>query len=227
MTTTLRHLAALTLAALPILGSTPAHSAQPTEPHRMTLAKAIDALPLAAEARDGYVRTAFKHWVDADHDRCTTRAEVLISESRTEPMVEGTCKVTSGTWFSYYDGQTLTNPKGLDIDHMVPLAEAWDSGASQWTPKHREAYANDLDAEQSLVAVTAKSNRSKSDQDPAQWLPPLADARCTYAADWTATKLRWGLAADRTEVAALEKVAGGCGRQEVEYVLAPEDTFTV
>ncbi|MEU5772755.1 HNH endonuclease family protein [Streptomyces venezuelae] len=226
--TTLRGITAAALVALPVLAAAPAHSASSgLEPQRLTLSEAIEALPLATESREGYVRTAFKHWIDEDKDKCTTRAEVLISESRTEPVIEGKCKVTSGTWFSYYDGQTLADPKGLDIDHMVPLAEAWDSGASQWTPDRREDYANDLDSERSLVAVTAKSNRSKADQDPAQWLPPLADAYCTYAADWTATKLRWSLTVDKAEVAALRKLADGCGRQEVEYVKAAEDAATV
>lgn len=67
------------------------------------------------------------------------------------------------------------------------LAEAWDSGASEWTAERREQYANDLGSERSLVAVTARSNRSKSDKDPAQWLPPAAAAQCTYASDWVAT----------------------------------------
>lgn len=216
------------LLALPVLAGAPATAAPAAPaPHRLSLSEAVEALPLAAESRQGYVRTAFKHWGDADHDRCSTRAEVLIAESRTKPVIEGKCKVSSGTWYSYYDGQTVTDPKALDIDHMTPLAEAWDSGASQWSPARREDYANDLGAETSLVAVTAKSNRSKADQDPAQWLPPLADARCTYAADWTATKLRWGLTADKAEVAALEKLAQGCGQQQVEYVKAPEDTASV
>ncbi|MGV2916332.1 hypothetical protein [Streptomyces alfalfae] len=57
----------------------------------------------------------------------------------------------------------------------------------------------------------------------AQWLPPLADAYCTYAADWTATKLRWGLTVDKAEAAALRKLAEGCGQQDVEYVPAPEN----
>ncbi|MFF1378703.1 HNH endonuclease family protein [Streptomyces sp. NPDC058308] len=213
------------LLALPALAAAPAPSAPAApEPHRLSLAKAIDKLPRATESREGYIRTSFKHWVDADHDSCSTRAEVLIAESRTKPTVEGACKVTGGRWYSYYDGKTLTEPRALDIDHVVPLAEAWDSGASTWTPKHRQDYANDLTADRSLVAVTAKSNRAKADKDPAQWLPPLADARCTYAADWTATKLRWSLTANKAEVTALEKLAEECGRQEVEYVKAPADT---
>ncbi|GGR73341.1 hypothetical protein GCM10010220_26890 [Streptomyces parvulus] len=89
--------------------------------------------------------------------------------------MEAGCKVSSGE-SSCQDGVTVTAPGGLDIDHMVPLAEARGSGASAWTTKHREAYANDLEAERSLVAVTARTNRSKADQDPADWLPPLAMA---------------------------------------------------
>ncbi|MGN9821512.1 HNH endonuclease family protein [Streptomyces sp. SD11] len=187
----------------------------------LPLAAAVQLLPTAVESREGYQRSSFKHWVDADRDTCNSRAEVLIAESRTEPAIEARCKVTAGQWYSYYDGVTLTAPGGLDIDHMVPLAEAWDSGASTWTPARREAYANDLDAEPSLVAVTARTNRSKADQDPADWQPPLADARCTYAADWVATKLRWQLAADEREHAALTELAEGCGQETVDYEPAP------
>ncbi|MFE9855628.1 HNH endonuclease family protein [Streptomyces sp. NPDC005780] len=203
--------AALTL--LPLLAATPAQA----QADVLTFADGVQQLPLAAESRDGYKRTAFKHWVDADKDSCNTRAEVLIAESRIPATVEASCKVTAGSWYSYYDGVTLTAPGGLDIDHMVPLAEAWDSGASQWSAARRQAYANDLDADRSLVAVTAKTNRSKSDQDPSTWLPPLADARCTYAADWVSTKLRWGLTVDQPEAAALADLAETCGQQVIEY----------
>ncbi|MBQ0850559.1 HNH endonuclease [Streptomyces sp. BH-SS-21] len=212
-----RGLLAAAFLALPL--AAPAAAAQHAAP--LPLAEAVDLLPSGVESRDGYQRTSFKHWVDADRDGCSTRMEVLIAESRTEPTVEAGCKVTAGMWFSYYDGVTLTAPGGLDIDHMVPLAEAWDSGASAWTAARREAYANDLDAERSLVAVTARTNRSKSDQDPADWTPPLADARCTYTADWVATKLRWQLAVDDRERGALTELAAGCGQETVDYEPAP------
>lgn len=209
---TARGLAAAALAALPLFSATPVQAAEP-----LSLADAVRQLPLADESREGYERTSFKHWVDADKDSCNTRMEVLIAESRVEPTVVDRCRVVAGEWYSYYDGVTLTAPGGLDIDHMVPLAEAWDSGASGWTAARREAYANDLDAGRSLVAVTARSNRSKSDQDPSTWLPPLADARCTYAADWVSTKLRWGLTVDQAEADALAELAEGCGQETVEY----------
>ncbi|MFD9877065.1 HNH endonuclease family protein [[Kitasatospora] papulosa] len=218
ITNVVRGLAAAALTLVPLLAATPAQAAEIT-----TLADGVRVLPLAAESRTGYERSSFKHWVDADKDSCNTRMEVLIAESRIALTVEAGCKVTAGEWYSYYDGLTLTAPGGLDIDHMVPLAEAWDSGASQWTPARREAYANDLDAERSLVAVTAKTNRSKADQDPSTWLPPLADARCTYAADWVATKLRWGLTADQPEAEALTALAETCGNQPLAYELAAED----
>ncbi|MET9462157.1 HNH endonuclease family protein [Streptomyces canus] len=188
---------------------------------RLPLATGIDWLASASESREGYQRTSFKHWVDADRDGCSTRAEVLIAESVVAPTVEPGCKVTAGEWRSYYDGVTVTAPGGLDIDHMVPLAEAWDSGASSWTAQRRQDYANDLDAERSLVAVTARTNRSKADQDPAEWLPPLADARCTYVTDWVATKLRWNLTVDDTERAALTRLADECDGWEVTYEPAP------
>lgn len=210
MIKTLRACVLASLTVLPLLTALPAHAAE------MPLADGVRALPLAPESRDGYQRTAFKHWVDEDHDSCNTRAEVLIAESRTEPVIEAGCRVVSGTWFSYYDQVTVTAPGGLDIDHMVPLAEAWDSGASGWTAQRREAYANDLGADRSLVAVTAKTNRSKSDQDPAEWMPPSAEARCAYLADWVSTKFRWGLSVDTAERDALAGQAEDCGNTTIE-----------
>ena len=145
-------------------------------------------LPVGTESRDGYDRDAFRHWNPGANpsDGCNTRAEVLISEAVEVPAVGSSCRLTGGSWWSYYDQVWVTSASGLDIDHMVPLAESWDSGASAWTAQRREVYANDQGAVTSLVAVTARSNRSKADQDPAQWLPPAADVHCRYAAEWVA-----------------------------------------
>ncbi len=195
----------------------PRRPAQASE--TLSLTEAVAALPIAAESREGYDRDAFRHWNSGANpsDGCNTRAEVLIAEAVEPPTVGPKCRVAGGRWFSYYDQVWVTSASGLDIDHMGPLAEAWDSGASTWSAARREAYANDLGAEASLVAVTARSSRSKSDQDPATWLPPAAEAQCRYVAEWVGTKLRWTLSVDETEVAALRDVADGCPEQTVTF----------
>jgi hypothetical protein len=213
---------ALSLALAPLL-SAPAAQAAPT-PEVTTLADAVGLVEVTEENRTGYTRSSFKHWnsgADAT-DGCNTRNEVLLAEAVVAPTVGTGCKLTGGTWISYYDGQEVTNPGSLDIDHMVPLAEAWDSGASAWTAARREAYANDQGADVSLVAVTARSNRQKSDQDPADWMPPSPDAQCRYVAEWVSTKLRWQLTADDRELEALKVYAEGpCEDIIVRYTPVP------
>lgn len=171
---------------------------------------ALAQLPVTAEDRTGYKRTAFRHWIDADKDGCDTRKEVLKAEALVAPEQGPGCALTGGEWYSPYDDTYVTDASRLDIDHLVPLAEAWDSGASTWTAKEREAYANDLGDARDLIAVTAKSNRSKADQDPSTWLPPAAGYRCTYVNDWIADKTRWRLSIDAAEQAALEQDLAAC-----------------
>lgn len=185
------------------------------------LRAAVDKLPVKPEARAGYERDAFRHWIDENHDGCNTRMEVLIEEAVKPPQQGERCKLTGGEWLSYYDEVTVTDASKLDIDHVVPLAEAWDSGASGWTPERREAFANDLTAERSLVAVTASTNRSKGDKDPAEWMPPAEGATCTYLVDWVSTKARWGLAVDRAERKALRLHAADCPDASVRVTPAP------
>ncbi|WFB06212.1 HNH endonuclease family protein [Streptomyces sp. LX-29] len=185
-----------------------------------TLREAIAALSVADEDRTGYTRDAFRHWVDADRDGCNTRNEVLIEEATVAPAVGGRCVLTGGEWHSYYDDVDQTNASGLDIDHMVPLAEAWDSGASAWSAQERQEYANDLGDPRSLVAVTASENRKKADQDPDEWLPPDDEALCRYVTEWTVVKTRWRLAVDDGEAAALQRLGAGCPDASITVVLA-------
>ncbi|MER6342326.1 hypothetical protein ABT258_36295 [Streptomyces tendae] len=98
---------------------------------------------------------------------------------------------------------------------VVLFAEDWHNGASAWSTQRPEAYANDLEAATSFVAVTAPSNQSTSGQDPAQWLPPAGEAHCRYLAEWEDMKLRYALSADGAEVAVLREVADGCLEQAV------------
>ncbi|MFF4888122.1 HNH endonuclease family protein [Streptomyces nigra] len=214
----LRGLAAAALAVMPVFAPAPAHAAE-----TLPLADAVAGLPVALESRDGYNRDKFRHWNTGDDpaDGCNTRGEVLLHEAITPPTASAGCRLSGGSWFSYYDATVVTAARSLDIDHMVPLAEAWDSGASAWTSQRREAYANDQGAEASLVAVTARSNRSKADQDPAQWLPPATEVHCRYVGEWVGTKLRWGLAVDDVELAALQRVASSCPGETVTYEPPP------
>lgn len=169
------------------------------------LMSAITRLPVATETRSGYERTKFRLWVDADGDCRDTRDEVLANESLVR--VSG-CDIQRGKWRSYYDGVVTTRSTGFDIDHLVPLAEAWDSGAKRWTADTRQRYANDLGDRRTLVAVTASSNRSKSDRDPAEWMPQLG--RCQYVRQWTAVKVRWSLKVNSAEKRALLATASHC-----------------
>ena len=185
----------------------PPHPAPDPE---LTLAQLLALLPTATENRTGYSRTLFHLWTDADHDGCNTRYEVLIEEAVVSPSVGASCSLSGGSWLSLYDNVAFTDPSGMDIDHMVPLAEAWDSGAYAWTASRREAFANDLGVTWSLIAVSASSNRSKGDRDPAEWLPPASSYWCTYLGDWLAVKVRWSLSVDATERAAIQTDIGAC-----------------
>ena len=193
----------------------PTHTPSPPSTSKPTGASTLVALitqiPVASEDRTGYSRDLFRLWIDADGDGCDTRKEVLIDEAVVAPQIGASCSLTGGEWVSPYDGVVVTNASNLDIDHMVPLAEAWDSGASAWTSQRRQDYANDLGVPWALIAVTASSNRSKGDKDPAEWLPPLASDRCVYVVDWVSVKVRWHLTVDSTERDALLQQAATCG----------------
>jgi hypothetical protein len=165
-----------------------------------TALSVLATITVQNEYKSGYVRSLFKHWVDANSNGCNTREEVLIAESLTKAQVDAYgCKVIEGDWLSPYDNVTHTNPSELDIDHMIPLKEAWDSGAWNWTAAQRQAFANDLSDPRPLIAVTAGQNRSKSDRDPSNWIPPQKSHTCTYLAEWVAVKSHWKLSMDQSE----------------------------
>jgi hypothetical protein len=186
----------------------------------LSLAELLARLPNAPERRTGYNRSLFVHWIDADGNGCDTRREVLIDESLSKVTIGPSCTISGGSWLSLYDGLFFTNPSLLDIDHMVPLAEAWDSGAYGWSADRRMRYANDLDVPRSLIAVSASSNRSKGDQDPADWLPPSSSDVCAYLGDWLAVKVRWSLSVDSDERAALSADLTSCPDTQRPVVLA-------
>ena len=174
--------------------------------NRQPAVKVLSSLPVSSEVGSGYSRDLFRHWTDASGDGCDTREEVLITE-RISGSVSG-CRVAGGRWRSLYDGEVTADSSSFDVDHMVPLKEAWDSGAWRWSAGTREDYANDLGYANSLIAVTASSNRSKSDRDPTEWLPALA--RCSYAKYWIGVKYRWRLSVDPAEKSTLTRILASC-----------------
>ncbi len=190
----------------------------PPGPETSTALSLLAALPTAAEDGTGYDRALFVHWIDADGNGCDTRAEVLIAESTTPVTVDADCAISGGTWHSVYDGADTTDASTFDVDHVVPLAEAWGSGAWGWTAARRQGYANDLGDARSLRAVSASSNRSKGDSDPAEWLPPQADFGCTYASEWIVVKTRWGLSVDSAERTVLAGMLAVCPPDAVTVV---------
>lgn len=172
----------------------------PTPANKVSALSLLNRLVVKPEGSgSGYSRDKFEHWVDANGNGHDTRAEVLAKESQVPITYGSSGGVTRGKWVSAYDGLTFTVAGELDVDHMVPLAEAWRSGANAWSAGRREAYANDLGYGPSLIAVSARENRSKSDSDPTDYLPPRATYVCTYVKNWVAIKSRWKLTLDPTE----------------------------
>ncbi|MCF8522793.1 MAG: DUF1524 domain-containing protein [Pontimonas sp.] len=167
-------------------------------------------LRVEPEVQFGYDRDLFRHWIDADGDGCDSRREVLIAESTTPVGIGSGCSLFGGTWYSAFDGVTTTDASSFDIDHFVPLKEAWDSGAHAWDSGTRQRFANDLEYAGSLVAVSASSNRSKGAGDPSEWLPPNRSYWCVYLVTWVEVKLRWNLSADPGEIAAIRSAGSGC-----------------
>jgi hypothetical protein len=199
--------ALMTLAALVPMATATA-PAQAASAKRASVV--LDGLKVKGERPQGYDRDLFRHWIDADKDGCDAREEVLLAESQAQPARGPGCSVR-GRWLSAYDAALTTDSSTFDIDHVVALAEAWASGARRWDARTREAFANDLGYAGSLIAVSASSNRAKSDSDPAEWLPPVRSYWCTYATTWIAVKYRWRLSVDRAERSALKVLITSCG----------------
>ena len=173
---------------------------------------ALDVLaliPVELEHRGGYDRDLFGYPADLDGDGCDTRDEVLIDESLTPAQIDPVgCTVVTGDWSSSYDGLTTTSPADLQIDHVVALTEAWDSGAWAWSPQRRNEYSNDMSDPRTLAAVSSTSNQAKGDRDPSNWIPRPDDV-CRYISDWVSIKARWSLAMDQSEWGRIKNLLQG------------------
>ncbi len=169
-------------------------------PGSRTALEVLALVPVERETPDGYNRELFGYGTPVDSFGCRTRALVLIRDSLTPPQIDrGGCAVVAGDWFSSYDGVSWSDPGEVQVDHVVALKEAWDSGASRWDAGRLEAFANDVDEPRTLRVATGAVNEAKGSADPVNWLPPDEAAVCEYLADWVSIKARWGLAMDESE----------------------------
>ncbi len=190
------------------LSASAAYATPPNIPSASTAAARLADLTVAAESHAStYNRDLFPHWITIS-GTCNTR-ETVLKRDGTNVVTDSGCAATSGRWFSPYDGATWTAASDVDIDHMVPLAEAWQSGAWAWSTSRRQAYANDLGGPE-LWAVTDNVNQAKGDQDPATWQPSRTTFRCTYARAWIQVKWFYALSVDSSEKSALNSMLGSC-----------------
>ncbi|MGW1496327.1 HNH endonuclease family protein [Streptomyces sp. NPDC002402] len=197
------------LAVTGLLATAPAAQASPPTPVSASTARTyLSQLMVKAEGSStGYSRDKFPHWI-TQSGTCNTR-EVVLKRDGTNVVQDSSCAAVSGSWFSEYDGATWTLASDLDIDHVVPLSEAWKSGANSWTTSKRQGFANDLTRPQ-LIAVTDNVNQAKGDQDPAEWLPSRTSYRCMYVRMWVDVKHYYNLSVDSAEKSALQGVLNGC-----------------
>ncbi|MBQ1023376.1 HNH endonuclease family protein [Micromonospora sp. C95] len=191
-----------------VLVPSAAHATPPNIPSYSTAVSRLNSLTVASEShQSSYSRDLFPHWITIT-GACNTREQVLKRDG-SNVVVNSSCYPTSGSWYSPYDGVTRTNPADISIDHVVPLAEAWRSGAWAWTTSRRQTYANDLGGPE-LWAVTGTVNSSKGDKDPAAWKPPRAAFHCTYARAWIQVKWYYGLTVNSAEKSALNTMLNTC-----------------
>ncbi|MBL7257665.1 HNH endonuclease family protein [Paractinoplanes lichenicola] len=185
-----------------LVAAAPASATPPNIPSATTAQSQLNSLTVAAQgSSSGYSRDLFPHWITIS-GACNTR-ETVLKRDGSNVVTSSACAATSGSWYSPYDGATWSAASDVDIDHVVPLAEAWRSGASSWTTAKRQSFANDLTRPQ-LIAVTDNVNQSKGDQDPSTWQPSRTAYRCTYARMWIGVKYYWNLTLQSSEKTALQ-----------------------
>ncbi|MEU0197319.1 MULTISPECIES: HNH endonuclease family protein [unclassified Streptomyces] len=195
------------ISSVALFNAPTASAALPTPVSGATARSYLATLTVATEDRTGYDRDLFPHWI-TQSGACNTR-EVVLKRDGTNVVQDSSCAATSGSWYSPYDGATWSAASDVDIDHLVPLAEAWDSGADSWTTSRRQSFANDLTRPQ-LIAVTDNVNQAKGDQDPATWMPSRTAYRCTYVRAWVQVKYYYDLSVDPAEKSALTNYLASC-----------------
>jgi hypothetical protein len=190
--------------------SASATPAQPSSPGTAGApAPTATKTPATSTPLPAYSRAEFgTGWTDPDHNGCDARQDA-IRAATTNRTTAGPCKITRADIYDRYTGRTYphANPSAFDIDHVVALHDAWNSGAWKWTAAKRKAFASDPSV---LVLTTASANRSKGDQDPSQWAPASHDGACFYARTYRAIKLRWRLHTTGPQRAAIRRTLATC-----------------
>ncbi|NVN00104.1 HNH endonuclease family protein [Arthrobacter sp. SDTb3-6] len=176
----------------------------------------LDTLPVKGRAaKTTYKRSEFgEAWLDADANGCDTRNDILRRDLHKAAFESGSqCVVASGTLAEPYTGRTVDFRRGaatsaaVQIDHVVALGNAWETGAQQLTPVQRQSLANDP---LNLLAADGEANQEKSDGDAATWLPPDKSFRCRYVARLVSVKAAYRLWVTPAEKAAMVRVLGAC-----------------
>lgn len=190
----------------PALGSGTSRSlASPTSgypfPGYTTGQGLLNTLVRQAPAGPEFYEDAFEYPV-VGADGCTTRERVVI-DGASDRTLASPCAVLHPQWVSVWDVTVLVDPDDVDVAHMVPMEEAWYSGAWAWTAQQRRDFANDLSNSVSFRILTASTNAERGSSDPADWWPPYHGAHCNYAMEWVWIKARWNLSVDPAEYAAL------------------------
>lgn len=195
----------------PTSGSSTAGGAPPSAREASRMLGTLRVAPAGSMA--GYSRERFVHWSDAQENgwnvsdpSCDTREAALIRDGRKVQVGDG-CDVASGRWLDPYTRRTYTDPADIDIDHVVPLANAWRSGASGWSADERERYANDPEV---LLSVEDNANQEKGDKGPEAWKPPNRSYYCEYARRWIWIKSDYGLSVNPSERSALKGMLARC-----------------
>ncbi|NAS23612.1 DUF1524 domain-containing protein [Herbidospora sp. NEAU-GS84] len=197
---------AVLMTALLVSATLPAQAG--TLPARTALER-LQVKPASALVLARYERSKFMTgWRRDGVAGCDTRQRVLL-RSDLSPGTGEECGGTEGRWYSPYDDRTLTDTAHLDVDHVVPLANAWISGAWRWSPARRHAFAHDLTRPE-LVAVSEAVNLAKGGHSPANWRPPVRAYWCVYARDWITVKHHYRLSVTPREKSALRDMLGTC-----------------
>ena len=209
-----------TVIAAMALGLTPTATTAAEQPG-LAIAS-LETLPVKGRApKTGYTRDQFgQAWADVDRNGCDTRNDILKRDltSITYKAKTRNCVVLSGTLLDRYSGESINFVRGditsmeVQIDHVVALSNAWQTGAFKLTAEQRKALANDP---MNLFAVKGRLNSQKGDGDAATWLPPLKSFRCAYVAQQIAVKAKYSLWVVPPEKAAMLSILAKCPTQKL------------